>query len=122
MVCAVADENYTEAVKRAEGIVEASNVDDALTVAAFQLALYCLLVNIEGERRSATREERQEGNSQDNDAYPTALGQKSGVSPSLVSEFFEFGDDGFEIVMPSSKFASSKTAGAKQLALLVAAG
>jgi len=112
----------TEALKRAAEIVDEAKIPDDLRSAAFQKAVDTLMApapETPAARGSAAA-------APSTTASPRggllAISQKLGLSVDVVDEVFQVADGTLDVILGYSRIASGRAAGARQIAVIVAAG
>jgi hypothetical protein len=103
-------------LRQAADIVAAAQIPDDLRAVALGKAVDLLA----GESRGAAPK-RESGSAEGTDDLLERIATKLGLEVELVEETFEVQDDQVQLTIPRAKLDSTKTGGAKQIAVLVAA-
>jgi len=115
--------DISEALRQAEKIVDEAAVKADLRVVAFGKTLDVLLGSARGGDAGATSSDSGFAPPSQGDQEPlTSIARKLGVDVEAVSEVYEVRDGSFDIILGHSRFAEGMSTGARQLAVLVAAG
>lgn len=117
-----ADDATADLLRRAQKVVDEAKVSDDLRAAAFAKAFDSLAaVDRAPVAAKANPESRPPSQSSGGDIFDR-ISAKLQVDRDLVADIYYENDGDLGISVPSSRLARSTTAGARQLALLVAAG
>lgn len=116
-----ADDATANLLRRAQKVVDDAKVSDDLRAAAFAKAFDSLAVDRLPVAAEPEPESRPISQSPGGDIFDR-ISAKLQVDRDLVADIYYENDGDLGISVPSSRLARSTTAGAKQLALLVAAG
>lgn len=112
-----------EALKKAAEIVERAKLPQDLRAPAFERALESLMGTAGGAPRHAPADAKHPIAPASSESAPlSAIAAKLGISEDAVAETFDVKDGNLDVVLGYSKLATGTAAGARQLALLVAAG
>jgi hypothetical protein len=114
--------NIQDTFRRAMEILEELEIEKDLRPAAFTMAVEALRTG----QSPVQPMEKPAGASASGEAGDASsietVARRLSLSRGQIEETYHFGEKGFELVAPGSKLAKSKSAGTKEIALVVAAG